>query len=901
MTPTPPLPCADDDARGPGAAPVVPPGPALAAGERWRRIKAVFDAAIERPEAVHETLIRGAGLDGESQSELRSLLAHHAAASGGPAFLAAAPVHVLAPPPQAATVRPGQRLGAWEVVRAIGSGGMGDVFEARRADGHYEGRAAVKLLKRGMDSAAVLQRFALERRALARLSHPHIARLLDAGASDDGLPYFVMEFVDGQPIDLAVRGMTLHPRLSLFLQLADAVAHAHRNLLVHRDLKPGNVLVDAEGRVKLLDFGIAKALDPLDGAAGGTTLAGQRPYTPHHASPEQVRGEPVGTATDVYSLGVLLYQMLTGARPTGRRAATAHEAARCVLEDIPTRPSRLPPGETTDPHWAGHRRLLEGDLDNILLKALEKAPAQRYSSVEALAADVQACIDGRPVGAHAASPAYVLAKFLRRHRWAVLAGGMGGLGLATGLAAALLQERVAVALGALGLTAGLGVALLKARQAELARARAERHVADLRQLGRDVVLEYGDVITRVPGGMARKAAMLTTTLGYLDRLADASAHDPAFRSELGHLYARLADLRTSGEFNAAEDGAEAERHALLAVGHFAAAEAAHAVDASGYRWWGRALGVLGKAAQRRGALPQALQRLNEADATLQRGLRHHAADAGLRSARADLRMLQVQLHFGWGLPHLGQPEAALAGLDEAQALYTRLTEGPETAAMHDVFQLGTVASSRALVLARLDRWPEAVAAARQAVEQRCRASAMAPHDRVVMGGVAADRNLLGGLHLNLGDAAGALDATQRAWDTLEQLLADDPDNEAWRTQRRFLALNHGRALAGTGAGADALAVLQHSADWLAPLAASGQATPVQCRRLAQTRLAMAQALETLDRSADAVPLAEAALAELQRLVAAEPGDREHARVLAQARAARPAAGPRPLSAGAARA
>ena len=232
---------------------------------------------------------------------------------------------------------------------------MGKVFEARRADGQYDGRAAVKLLKRGMDSAAVLQRFALERQTLARLSHPHIARLLDAGASDDGLPYFVLEYVHGPPIDQAVRGLALERRLHLFLQLTDAVSHAHRNLLVHRDLKPGNVLVDSDGNVKLLDFGIAKALDPLEGHPGegssDTTVAGQCPYTPHYASPEQVRGEPVSTATDIYSLGVLLYQMLTGTRPTGRHATTPAETARSVLEDPPTRPSRLSASQAVDPQW----------------------------------------------------------------------------------------------------------------------------------------------------------------------------------------------------------------------------------------------------------------------------------------------------------------------------------------------------------------------------------------------------------------------------------------------------------------------------------------------------------------------------------------------------------------------
>ena len=225
---------------------------------RWAQIKALFEATVDLPAAERGPVIAAAGLDAAALAELRSLLAHHAAATGDADFMAQNAAQALAKAPAQAAAA-GERLGAWAIVRPIGSGGMGEVFEARRADGQYEGRAAVKLLKRGMDSAAVLQRFAQERQALARLSHPHIARLLDAGASDQGLPYFVLEYVDGQPIDTVVRGLTLPARLQLFVQLADAVAHAHRCLLVHRDLKPGNVLADSEGQVKLLDFGIAKA------------------------------------------------------------------------------------------------------------------------------------------------------------------------------------------------------------------------------------------------------------------------------------------------------------------------------------------------------------------------------------------------------------------------------------------------------------------------------------------------------------------------------------------------------------------------------------------------------------------------------------------------------------------
>jgi serine/threonine protein kinase len=506
----------------------------------WDRVRALFEAASDLDGPGREALIQAAKLPAEALAELRSLLRHHDQATGSGSFL-----HGPAePPPPPGAARAGQRLGAWQIVRPLGSGGMGEVFEARRADGSFEGRAAVKLLKRGMDSAAVLARFAQERQALARLNHPHIARLLDAGASEEGLPYFVMEYVEGRPIDEAARALPLEARLALFLQLADAVAHAHRSLLVHRDLKPGNVLVDGEGRVKLLDFGIAKALDPLEATDAALTQAGERPFTPHYASPEQVRGEPVSTATDVYSLGVLLYVMLTEQRPYGRTAATPAEAARSVLEEEPARPSSL---QLAEAGWERTRRRLQGDLDNILLKALAKPTAERYASVDALAADVRAFVEGRPVSARPASPGYVLAKLLRRHRWAALAALLGALGLATGLVAALVQARAALALGAVGLGAGLVMALVQARRAGLARDDAARsrdearhHLVEVRRLANTLVFEVNDALER--GATEGRRQLVHAAAQSLERQAAYGPLADTERIELGQALARLARI-----------------------------------------------------------------------------------------------------------------------------------------------------------------------------------------------------------------------------------------------------------------------------------------------------------------------------------------------------------------------
>ncbi len=321
----------------------------------WALVRDWFERALPLGRAEREALLAGAPLSAEQLADVRSLLAHGDPTTGaaGSDFLSQPALPERQPEPG----REGQLLGHWRVVMRLGTGGMGHVWLAERADGAYAGQAAIKVLKRGMDTVTVLERFAQEQQALARMAHPHIAHLLDAGQTDDGLPYFVMERVVGQPIDSACAGLPLAARLDLFLQLADAVAHAHRKLLVHRNLKPSNVLVTAEQQVKLLDFGIAKALDPMDDPmeapldGGGITLAGERPFTPLYASPEQIRGEAVGTATDIYSLGVLLYVMLTGVRPYGRQATSAREAARSVLEEQPSRPSALSPEQVADPNW----------------------------------------------------------------------------------------------------------------------------------------------------------------------------------------------------------------------------------------------------------------------------------------------------------------------------------------------------------------------------------------------------------------------------------------------------------------------------------------------------------------------------------------------------------------------
>ncbi len=399
--------------------------------------------------------------------ELADSGAEEGGESGGflesPALAFAAPL--LAGPPRGSKRLDGTMVGPYRILHELARGGMGAVYLAERADGQFEQRVALKLIKRGMDSDEIHRRFLAERQILARLSHPHIARLLDGGVSDDGQPYFAMEYVEGIPLTAYCdeRRLGIDERLRLFADVCQAVRHAHQNLVIHRDLKPSNILVTVDGEVKLLDFGIAKLVQQDSGPGTALTAVGIRAMTPEYAAPEQVRGEPVTTATDVYALGAILYELLTGHRVHRLQRGTLHELEQVICEATPEAPSAavsrteeitLADGlrETVTPDTVSRaraseparlRRLLGGDLDTIALKALQKVPARRYSSADALLADLQRYEAGLPVLARPDSRLYRARKFVRRHRVGVGAATALLLALLAGLGGTAWQARVA--------------------------------------------------------------------------------------------------------------------------------------------------------------------------------------------------------------------------------------------------------------------------------------------------------------------------------------------------------------------------------------------------------------------------------------------------------------------------
>ncbi|MET0717876.1 MAG: serine/threonine-protein kinase, partial [Pseudoxanthomonas sp.] len=409
--------------------------------ERWQRLSPLLDVLLELGAAARAAQLQILREQDPALAEdLENLLALEDDNDG---FMS-----------QPLLDKPGQPqsgvlVGPYRMESVLGEGGMGMVWLASRADGLYERKVALKLLRPGLADPNLRLRFSREREILARLAHPNIARLLDAGIGSEGQPYLALEYVQGIPITdyCQAHGLSVETRLKLFLQVCEAVSHAHANLIVHRDLKPSNILVTPTGEVRLLDFGIAKLLDDNEPVPVHPRTE-VRSFTLHYAAPEQVRGELVTTMTDVYSLGVVLYELLAGTKPYRLRRQTDAEWEQAILAVEPLKPSlaaqRSTDGGLASPNSRRQARRLRGDLDNIALKALAKIPEHRYPSVEALSQDLRRHLQGRPVLARPQSLRYQVQKYVSRHRWGLAVGAVIGLVLLLALAASVWQGRQAM-------------------------------------------------------------------------------------------------------------------------------------------------------------------------------------------------------------------------------------------------------------------------------------------------------------------------------------------------------------------------------------------------------------------------------------------------------------------------
>jgi eukaryotic-like serine/threonine-protein kinase len=529
--------------------------------ERWRKINDLFQRATGLDESVRLSFLKEecAG-DEQLFEEVSRIVSAHGSAGDfieQPAFSEALSIVAEEKDSESFIDR---QFGGYKLKKLIGRGGMGSVYLAERADEQFEKQVAVKIIKRGMDTESVIKRFRYERQILASLEHPNIGRLLDGGTTESGLPYFVMEYIEGQPITKYVRekGLSIRERLELFRQVCSAVAYAHQRLVIHRDLKSSNILVTDAGVPKLLDFGIAKLMTgrPFSDEHP-VTETGLQMMTPEYASPEQVKGENVTTATDIYSLGVVLYELLTGERPFDRHFRKSGKIFQAVMDTEPPRPSDIvsdrqtlpsplrnevltyendgllptekigdketdePVGEPDRKSTSVNSRYLRGDIDNIILKALRKEPENRYLTVDQFSEDIRRHLVGLPVIARPLSYRYRLTKFIGRNK---VAAGLGAIIF-------------------LVLIGGIITTTLQSIRAEREKELAEKRFRDVRKLVNTVLFDYHDAIKDLPGSTPVRAKLVRDALQYLDVLAAEAGDDLSLQRELAAAYERVGDVQ----------------------------------------------------------------------------------------------------------------------------------------------------------------------------------------------------------------------------------------------------------------------------------------------------------------------------------------------------------------------
>jgi tetratricopeptide (TPR) repeat protein/tRNA A-37 threonylcarbamoyl transferase component Bud32 len=621
--------------------------------ERWRRVEEIFQSALDRaPQQRAGWLDEACGGDLELRGEVDSLLAAYDTGDGSFTQPAAFTEAMKVLEQQTAASQAGRRIGPYRVIRELGRGGMSRVYLAARADQTFEKQVAIKVVQHGLDTEEVTQRFQSERQILARLDHPNITRILDGGTTDDGLPYLVMDYVEGEPIDryCEAQGLDVAARIRLFQGVCAAVHYAHQNLIIHRDIKPGNVLVTHDGVPRLLDFGIAKLISAGAGPEEATRTVLRR-LTPEYASPEQVRGEALTTASDVYSLGVLLYRLLTGRSPYRGRAGSATVLERQICDEQPERPSVAvaraggsPAGEGTPEKL---RRRLDGDLDNIVLMALRKEPQRRYASVEQLSQDIGRHLANLPVIARPDTAAYRTAKFVRRHR--------------TGVAA---SAAIAVLL-----VAGVVGTSWQARVARAERARAQQQFNDVRRLATSFLFEFNSSIQNLPGATPARKLLVQRALEYLSKLAQQSQGDPALQRELAEAYLKVGDLQGNPyepNLGDAQGAVDSYRKALAIS---AALVHADGTDAQAQRYLARSYQSLGEVLPLLGKAADGVANVRRASEIFAMLVRRTPHDRDLRVALANCYQALGDLQGHGELQNLGDRAGALDSYRKAVAVF----------------------------------------------------------------------------------------------------------------------------------------------------------------------------------------------------------------------------------------
>ncbi|MFI5005932.1 MAG: protein kinase [Solirubrobacterales bacterium] len=758
---------------------------------RWIRIKAIVADAIDlAPEARPAWVERECDGDPVVRSEVETLLRAHDQAG---AFLEAP---LLAMPGVAkclveatessADERPlPDRFGAYRVLRELGRGGMGVVYLGARDDDRFEKLVAIKAVSGDVVHPAVFRRFEDERRILASLDHANIAPLLDAGTTEGGVPYVVMEYVEGESIDsyCGARRLTVHERLDLFLRVCGAVQYSHQHLVVHRDIKARNILVTPDGVPKLLDFGIAKLLEP-GGIEGSRTRTAFRVLTPESASPEQVRGEPVTVATDVYSLGVLLYRLLTERSPYRGSMTTDPEIVRAICDEEPLRPSDA----------AAQGRDLRGDLDLITLKALRKDPARRYPSVELLAQDITRHLDRLPVLAAPDAWTYRARKFVGRHWIGLAAAAAVTFALLLGGAATWWQAQ-----------------------------RAERRFNDLRKLANTFMFDVHDAIEKLPGSTAARKLLVTEALAYLDSLAFEAGGDALLQRELAGGYEKMADvLGRTGHPNLGDiKGAVAAYRKAQA-----ARERLRAADPTN-RDIQRDLSTTSL------KLAQVLFYTGDAGGGVDEARKSSVIEESLaatdKTPPQSLRLGTSYTMDGYLLGAGGRTVESLDRLRKAIALL-ELLEASDWKREQVQVQLALAYSYLAEILDQGTPVPGLVPDLHASLEYFRKALALDESlaradlsNTVLRRRVSAGLSLLGGVASKLGDQAAAASYYRRALDGAEELARADPANLQGQSDLALACERLGTTLAQNGETEEAFRLLNRAAKLLDPVIAHDSA------------------------------------------------------------------------------
>lgn len=606
--------------------------PNMNSDDRAALVAELFDSAIECDTTERVAFLdQRCGGDGGIRAEVESLLRAAKRASG---FMERPAADVAVTERVSGAFAAGEIVGQYQIVSLIGKGGMGEVYLAD--DRRVRRQVALKLVRGGLDRETLTRRFRREQQLLAGLNHPNIAQLHETGVTADGIPFFAMEYVDGERLDQFVqkRAPALADRLNLFRKLCAAVAFAHQHLVIHRDIKPANIRVTPQGEPKLLDFGIAKLLDEMANDESQQTLTMQRMWTPEYASPEQVRGDRISTTSDVYSLSVVLYELLTGSKPYRLTSRRPEEMTRAILEQEPTRPSA-----TT----AKDRYSLRGDLDNIVLMGLRKEPARRYASANALSEDIRRYLEGLPVRARKDTYGYRASKFVKRNRAGVLVATLTVAVIVTAFWVTLVQKR-----------------------------KADRRFDDVRQIANSLLFEVEGELQNGPTKAREK--LVSHALTYLNRLAEEVRSDPALQVEVAAGYLKVGDIQGRPFYANTGDSAGALASYAKAVDilePLASASDHH----EALRYLSQAWQNIGRVQRRAGNWSEALSSSHKAVGLAERLVEAEPANNAYRSLLAD-----DYIHLGTALykteyAHTGaELTEALGYYRKALSIHRQLTE-----------------------------------------------------------------------------------------------------------------------------------------------------------------------------------------------------------------------------------